>query len=357
MATSKTERWLNLIAFLLNHHYPVAREEILTQVSDYQDDWNSGDERRRESARRKFERDKAELRDLGVVLETQKVSVPHSEQEVEGYVLRPRDFYLPYLEVTMGRPPRRPYPLPTVRVAAADLPILRAAAARVAQLEGTPLAAAAQSAVRKLSFDLPEIDSSGPETALNEPTPGGFDRQFAILKEGVETHRAVRCRYYAIGRDEERTRVVEPYGLMLVWGHWYCVGRARDRDALRVFRVDRMTGAQLVKGEAGEFVVPRSFRIADYLDRAPWELGEGKPVTATVRVRFPQSRWVLAEGIGTVKRHVTEDGSAELEFAVRAPDAFLRWLLPFGGQADLLGPPALRRRLGQVRNALRRRYR
>ena len=71
MPTSKTERWLNLIAFLLNHHYAVAREEILTQVSDYQDDWNSGNERRRESARRKFERDKAELRDLGVVLETQ----------------------------------------------------------------------------------------------------------------------------------------------------------------------------------------------------------------------------------------------------------------------------------------------
>ena len=71
--TSKTERWLNLIAFLLNHYSPVAREEILTHVADYQDDWNSGSERRRESARRKFERDKAELRELGVVLDTQKV--------------------------------------------------------------------------------------------------------------------------------------------------------------------------------------------------------------------------------------------------------------------------------------------
>ena len=357
MPTSKTERWLNLIAFLLNHHYAVAREEILTHVADYQDDWNSGDERRRESARRKFERDKAELRELGVVLDTQKVSVPHSDQEVDGYVLRPKDFYLPYLELAAGRPRQRPYHLHSVRIGAADVPVLRRAAEWVAQLEGTPLGAAAQSAVRKLSFDVPEIETGGAETAINEPTPGGFERQFAILKEGVESHRAVRCRYYAIGRDEERTRVIEPYGLMLVWGHWYCVGRAPDRDALRVFRVDRMSDATLVPGDDGEFVVPRSFRIADYLDRAPWELGEAKPVTATVRVRFPQSRWVLAEGLGKVKRHVTEDGSAVLEFAVRAPDAFVRWLLPFGAQAEVLGPPALKRRLGQARDALRRLYR
>lgn len=357
MPTSKTERWLNLIAFLLNHHYAVAREEILSQVADYRDDWSSGNDRRRESARRKFERDKAELRQLGVVLDTQKVAVPHADQEVDGYVLRPRDFYLPYLELGTRRVSRRPYHLPTVTIDAADLPVLRRAAERVAQLAGTPLGAAAQSAVRKLSFDLPEIDRGGAETTLHEPTPGDFERQFAVLKEGVESHRAVRCRYYTIGRDEERVRIIEPYGLMLVWGLWYCVGRARDRDALRVFRIDRMSDAKLVAGAAGDFDVPRSFRIAEYLNRAPWELGEGEPVKARVRIRFPQSRWVIAEGLGTVKRETTADGSAELEFGVRSADAFIRWLLPFGDQAQLLFPPALKRQLEQAREALRRRYR
>ena len=61
--------------------------------------------------------------------------------------------------------------------------------------------------------------------------------------------------------------------------------------------------------------------------------------------------------MGRVKRSVTEDGSAVLEFAVRAPDSFVRWLLPFGAQAELLGPPALKRRLGRARHALRRLYR
>jgi predicted DNA-binding transcriptional regulator YafY len=54
-----------------------------------------------------------------------------------------------------------------------------------------------------------------------------FDQQFAILRQAVEEQRAVRCRYYSIGRDAEQQRVIEPYGLMLSWGHWYCVARSR----------------------------------------------------------------------------------------------------------------------------------
>ena len=63
---SKTERWLNLLAFLLARHYPTSREEILSQASDYKEDWVGGDAKSRESIRRKFERDKAELKALGL---------------------------------------------------------------------------------------------------------------------------------------------------------------------------------------------------------------------------------------------------------------------------------------------------
>jgi hypothetical protein len=48
---TKTERWLNLLAFLLDRHYPASREEILSQVSDYKEDWVGGDKRARVSAR------------------------------------------------------------------------------------------------------------------------------------------------------------------------------------------------------------------------------------------------------------------------------------------------------------------
>lgn len=355
---TKAERWLNLIAFLLNRHTAVAREELLSQVDDYKADWNSGNETRRESVRRKFERDKSDLRELGVVLETRKVTAEHTDQEVEGYLLKPKDFYLPYLELrTVAAPRADPYFLPSIRVESQELPILRRAAERVSRLEGTSLGMAAQSVVRKLAFDIPDLATMVAEPSLLEPVSPMFEKEFAVLKQGLEQQRAVRCRYYAIGRDKEEERHIEPYGLMLTWGSWYCVARSRERKALRVFRIDRMKDARLDEGPGAGFDVPRSFTIASYLNRAPWELSEAKPFTARVRIGFPQSRWVLAEGLGTVTKAVTADGSVELAFAVRAADPFVRWLLPFGPQAEVLGPPKLKQQLAAARAALQRLYR
>jgi predicted DNA-binding transcriptional regulator YafY len=276
---------------------------------------------------------------------------------VEGYLLQPKNFYLPYIEVR-ARGTRGPplYGLPSVTLEPAEFPIIRRAAERVAQLAGTPLASAAKSALRKLSFDLPEIDEREGERSFVAPTSEGFERLFATLLQGVRERRAIRSRYYAIGRDDEETREIEPYGLMLLWGRWYCVAHARDRKAMRVFRVDRMRDAKLVAGAAGRFDVPGAFRLEAYLNRAPWELSNEKPVPVKVRIAFPQSRWVVGEGLGKVVTPVTEDGGVELEFAVRSPDPFLRWMLTFGPQAEILSPPSLKRELNELRARIRARY-
>jgi len=355
---TKTERWLNLLAFLLGRGTAAAREDILSQVRDYKDDWTSADDTRRESARRKFERDKKELKALGVELERKSVWAEHADQDVEGYQLHARDFYLPYLDIRTAKTPRRsrPYSLASVTLEPAEVPILRRAAQRVAQLSDHPLAAAGQSALRKLSFDIPEVALPASEHVVNAPVTEGFARVFKTLFDAVRDRRAVQCRYYAIGRDQEESRVIEPYGMMLSWGSWYCVGRSRERDAMRVFRVDRMRDAAAVTGDKGAIKVPRGFKIDQYLKRAPWELTDAKPVTVRVRVAFPQSRWVIGEGLGKVIRGVTEDGGAELEFAVRAEDPFLRWLLTFGHQVQVLEPASVRKQLDALRAAVAKRY-
>jgi predicted DNA-binding transcriptional regulator YafY len=359
---TKTERWLNLLAFLLDRTYPVTREEILSQVDDYKTDWLKGDDKPRESVRRKFERDKKELKALGVVIEPlkDKVMADHAGQEVEAYLLKPRDFYLPYFEVHASRGarvPAHPYFLNAVTLDARDLPILRRAAERVSTLRDTPLGPAAASALRKLSFDLPELGVGDEERAFVQATPPEADEHFALLRRAVEQRTAVRSRYYTIGRDAEEERVIEPYGLMLSWGHWYCVGRSRERNAMRVFRLDRMKNVAPVEGPKAEFAVPGDFRIGDYLDRAPWELSEEKPVAARVRIAFPQSRWVIGERLGKVVKGVTDDAGTEFEFQVRSVDAFVRWLLPLGQQVEVLSPPAIKRQLDEARAQLRALYR
>lgn len=348
----KAERWLNLLAFLLDRRYPVTREEILSQVEDYKRDWVGGSDRTRESVRRKFERDKSELRTLGVVIEPDRtrVEADHADQEVEAYRLRPRDFYLPYLQlVTELRPGSPgPYQLPTVSLSLDELAILRRAAERVLALGPTPLGPSSASALRKLSFDLPGVTPGG-EGAITAAVEPGFQGVFDTLRGAVERRTAVQSRYYAISRDREEERVIEPYGLMLNWGHWYCVGRARERDAIRVFRLNRMRTVSLLSGEGATFQVPPQFRLSEYLNRAPWELSDAPPERVRVRLAFPHSRWTIAEGLGRVVESLDPEGGAVLDFEVRTRESFVRWLLTFGDQAEVLEPVALREQVARLR--------
>src|SRR5256714_13143785 len=126
---------------------------------------------------------------------------------------------------------------------------------------------------------------------------------------------------------------------------------------MRVFRLDRMSQVGLVPGPEAEFAVPAGFRIGSYLDRAPWELSDEKPVTARVRIAFPQSRWVIGERLGKVVKAVTGDAGSGFEFQVRSTDAFVRWLLPLGRQVEVLSPPAIKRPLGGARARRRALYR
>jgi len=344
MTTAKTARWLDLIAYLLGHHFPVAREDIYQHVSAYQGRTRKA-ESGNESARRKFERDKDELRALGIDIETVELPGSAGDEPQQGYRLKPSGFYLPYFELLPGNRTAsnapsardRPYAgLPHATLTEPDLRILDRATRRLAQRDELSLATAAAAARRKLAFDLP-LDDASAEQVLASTLPEQGRRALEILQRAVMDRTPVSCRYYSISRDSDEERAIEPYGLFFQWSHWYCVARARDRDALRVFRVDRMRGATALESEPA-FEVPASFDVRSYLGRAPWELGNGPITTVRVRFAFPESRWVLNRRLGRTVEPLLDDGGAILEFDVKDRSALLRWLLSLRAQATVLDP-------------------
>ena len=349
MTQAKTARWLDLIAFLLRHRFPVTRERVFQQVRDYQGD--------AESARRKFERDKDELRKLGIHIESVPLPDTAGDEPSTGYRLRPQGFYLPYVELTdePAAAADRPYPgLRRITLTRQELAALDRATRRLAQRTEFPLAEATASARRKLAFDVP-LEPRTAELILAAPLPSGGRHALAVLQQAVADRTAVRCRYYAIGRDAEDEREVEPWGLFFQWSHWYCVGRARDRDAPRVFRVDRMRNAESLEGPGAAFEVPVEFDVRRYLGRAPWELGEGPAVTVRVRFEFPESRRAMHRGWGRMVEQLN-GGAATLEFDVREPGPFLRWILGHRGRARVIDPPELARALDDLRREVARLY-
>ena len=106
---SKVQRWPDLIAYLIGRHFPVPVEELMERLPAYARDWRSGGETVRASVRRKFERDKDELREMGIPLETVTYSINYGREEAQGYRITKKNLYLPYLrllrkEARSGRP-------------------------------------------------------------------------------------------------------------------------------------------------------------------------------------------------------------------------------------------------------------
>ena len=377
MPQPKAARWLDLLAFFLQHRFPVTREEIYEAVADYRDALAGADAAGKEAVRRKFERDKDELRALGIELETIDLPQKEGDESDKGYRLKERAFYLPYLEFRSpsiadqvpqaptrspraGRgasrspspveSPSKPYQsLLRISLTESDVALLSRATARVAALKDTPLGDAASSARRKLAFDVP-LPMAAVERLLAVPLEGEASKALEVLQHAVAEHTAVKCSYYAIGRDAETERVIEPYGLFFHWGHWYCVARCRLREAMRVFRVDRMRAAKAVTGPDGRFEVPAGFSVREYVRRAPWELSELPPEEVVVRFQFPESRWVLAQGVGDPVEPLLDDGGAVIAFSVRERGAFLRWLLTFRAGIEVKEPAEYGRQLASLRS-------
>lgn len=335
MARAKTQRFLDLIAALLRHRYPVSLEQLREEVPEY----GEGDP---DSVRRKFERDKDELRGLGVDIET----VPEREDgEAPGYRLTPAHFYLPYLAMRLGDggapvTPIQKYPyrqLGTLQFSADELRAVGEAARRVAEIGDASLAHEAVVAIRKLSLDLP---LHGVLTAGTERLHGVHAHDPEVLDTlgaAVQRRKRVTFRYHSMGPDVTSERTVEPLGLFFLSRHWYLA--ARDDGAVKNFRISRISGVRAApKPASPDFDVPADWSLRDHArHRHAWELGDEDLVQVEVALHGDTGAMDAARALGTP----TGDDGVRHRFAVRRLDAFVRWLLPLGADARPLSPPAL----------------
>ncbi|MBN7462988.1 WYL domain-containing protein, partial [Mycobacteroides abscessus subsp. abscessus] len=215
MAISKVERLMNLVICLLSTRTYVTAERIRTSVAGYSDSPSD------EAFSRMFERDKNELRDLGIPLETGKVS---SFDATEGYRIR-----------------RDAYELPDITLTADE----SAAVAVATQLWQSPeLVTAAQGALMKLRAAGVDVDPAAENVSVAAPAamPGGRGSEsvLRILLSAIDSGQAVQFGHRPSRTEPYVTRTVEPWGVITDRGRWYLVGHDRDRDATRTFRLSRI---------------------------------------------------------------------------------------------------------------------
>lgn len=342
---TKAQRLLDLISCLLGRRTPMTVEEIFRAVPAYRLAAGPDGDPNPESVRRMFERDKDELRGLGIPIETERFSINYGLDTADGYVLRPGALYLPYVsivEASEGASRSEATDAAAPVLARDELELALEALHEAVEVPGWPLAAETRSAFRKLSFDLGSLPEPSPVLRTVAPGAEEIAATLPLLADALVRRKRIEFRYHGLARGETTRRDVAPYGLLLQNGTWYLVGHDELRDAVRMFHVGRMESPRVNRSSPAspDFEIPDDFSLAEYGDRAAWEIGEGEAeVSVRVRFEYPMSLWAARNGFGELAEE--EDGGAVRRFEVRHVRPFLCWILGLRGDARIVEPAGL----------------
>lgn len=352
MATQpKVQRLADLLAALLRHQRAgITFQQLRREVPGYY-----AAEGTDASIARMFERDKDELRAVGVPIEAR------AEEDGSGsrYRVTAAQFYLPYLSVRGADGPttveREGYR--TVRrltFTPDQLIAMIQGVGRLEQLGNAPLAHEARMGLRRLAHDLPiDADNVPPEVVQGEAQIDGA--LFDELGAAVLARKSVRFRYHAMRTDTVTGRAVDPYGLSFTNGRWYLLGRDHEADALRQFRIRRIREVAVNARAPGapDFELPAGFSLWEHTrSRESWDLGDAEAETVVVRFRRRSGLADAAAELGE-----TDPADASLRrYRVRRREPFLRWILRLAGDATIVAPPTARAEFVALVDATRARY-
>lgn len=210
------ERLVNLVVALMATEQGLTKDTILTSVSGYREQSEAG--AKKDALEKMFERDKENLRALGVPIET------------IGDYADPDD-----LREARYRVPTAEYELPAdIDFTPAELAVLNLAGGVWSE---SSMSADARGGLRKIRALGNEVDAPiigySPRINLREPA-------FTPLQRAIEQGRVAEFEYLKGGDDTAHTRRIQPLALLEYEGRWHVYGFDLIQDAERTFLLSRI---------------------------------------------------------------------------------------------------------------------
>lgn len=329
----KDQRLLDLAALLLKAAEPVSWREIQEQFPD--DYGGTG-----EAAIRKFERDKADLLELGIPVRY----VAGDEDLPAGYLIAKDEFYLPDL-----------------KLAPEDLALLYVAGSAALANGSFPYGRDLAHALNKLSFAARAPGASeaaavaARSLSAGDGPEGGARGLVEELARAVSHRKRIHLVYDGAERRERTERDVDPYGLFQQGGAWYLVGWCHLRTAVRTFHVARIEAVSVnaAAPRTPDFAPRKDFSLADHATREAWEYQKHPPVRCRIRLDAAASAEVIAS-FGPRARVREEGSGAVVEVEATNGEGLVRHVLGLGDRAEVLAPRQLRERARAVLERLAR---
>jgi proteasome accessory factor B len=285
---NRTERLLNLVIALMATQQPMPRASIRQQIPGY--DGNDA------AFERKFERDKDELRSMGIPLQT----FMDAGGEVQGYRILSSEYALPDLELSH-----------------AERTALSLAAHAWRDAVAGPLAGQA----------LLKLDSAMDPHLRSDQLPAHLTaREAALLPlmAALRTQRDVTFAYQRADEDRPTTRSVSPWGLRVGQGAWYLVGFDHDREDVRTFRLSRIRDAVDLAGTPRRCDPPASFDLnsdasAEQSITASLSIADGQAVSLRRRSQPSTARGRYDISASDLERLATDVCAASSGVVVLSP--------------------------------------
>lgn len=310
----RTERLLNLVFALMGSGQPVSRASIAASIPGY--DPSAG----QAAFERMFERDKDELRGLGIPI----ITVLDVNGDVSGYTIE-----------------RDAYALPDLHFSAAERSVLSLAASAWQSAYARSNAAAGLRKFETYS-DIPALDdvASGFVARIKSG-----DASLLPLLRLMRSRSAVAFDYQLPAADSSTRRHVDPWGLIAQEGGWYLVGYDRDKQGTRAFRLSRMVSDPTASGGI-EHPAPSGTDLRSLIDPSS---RSGERLSARVRV---------AAGAGAAVRRLSNDELAvdvagELRIEAADGGALLSTVLFAGDGVEIMEPAPLRAEIVEALSRLR----
>jgi proteasome accessory factor B len=306
----RSKRLLDLVMILLRARTPVAYRDIREQFPSYQT-LNA------EAGLRAFERDKADLLELGVPI---RYVTPDEDDSIEdgGYVIDLKRFKMPEVRLTPD-----------------EVSALVLAASVAHAMPGGAYPKIVDLALKKLAFDLPDL----PDTPTEFPRPATtptvlvhfpdkvlrpeLGEIYATLEAATRLRKRVTMNYQTAATGMTSRREVDPYAMVYREGAWLVVGYCHLRKDVRSFRVDRIREAEMApKPKSPDFERPADFDVKAYAQRSPWTFAAEPPEEVQLELSASAAE-VANEDFGPTAVKRVENGQtfipfdcANLEFAI-----------------------------------------
>lgn len=234
MVSRKSERLINLTIALLATKRFITKSEIFKTIEGY--------EGSSESKERMFERDKDDLRTLGIEIEVGSFDPLFNDEA--GYRIKQERYQLDLGDIT------------TLEISLLSL------AAQAWQ--GASLDDAAQRALVKLNSLGIAVDETNLPVSIPFLSDGGLD--LPKITHAIAEHQILEFIYRNYDLSEENRRVV-PIGLSTRSGYWYLTGVDQSIEEVRTFRFDRVIGSFTVKKGPKNFETPENFDSQNLFER------------------------------------------------------------------------------------------